>query len=177
MALNSDLQSVFKTQFDNVAALAAKLAGNASKIANEVQDMTSASIQAQAAFLNKLASAKNASDLIQIQTDHAQASYEATIARSQKIPRPVRRSVPRHGQVHHRRREQTQSPGENALGRQKASSSRIKRIFLAARGIGASQSFDLRRCREPFGMNFRRIGEFSPSEQRLAPWRIIFSNC
>jgi hypothetical protein len=85
MALNSDLQSVFKTQFDNVAALAAKLAGNASKIANEVQDMTSASIQAQTAFLNKLASAKNASDLIQIQTDHAQASYEATIARSQKI--------------------------------------------------------------------------------------------
>jgi len=85
MALNSDLQSVFKTQFDNVAALAGKLAGNASKIANEVQDMTSASIQAQAAFLNKLASAKNASDLIQIQTDHAQASYEATIARSQKI--------------------------------------------------------------------------------------------
>lgn len=85
MALNSDLQSVFKTQFDNVAALAAKLAGNASKIANEVQDMTAASIQAQAAFLNKLASAKNASDLIQIQTDHAQASYEATIARSQKF--------------------------------------------------------------------------------------------
>jgi hypothetical protein len=85
MALNSDLQSVFKTQFDNVAALAGKLAGNASKIANEVQDMTSASIQAQAAFLSKLAGAKNASDLIQIQTDHAQASYEATIARSQKI--------------------------------------------------------------------------------------------
>ena len=85
MALNSDLQSVFKTQFDNVAALAGKFAANASKIANEVQDMTAASIQAQAAFLNKLASAKNASDLIQIQTDHAQASYEATIARSQKI--------------------------------------------------------------------------------------------
>ncbi len=85
MALNSDLQSVFKTQFDNVAALAGKFAGNASKIANEVQDMTAASIQAQAAFLNKLASAKNASDLIQIQTDHAQASYDATIARSQKI--------------------------------------------------------------------------------------------
>lgn len=85
MAINSDLQSVFKTQFDNVAALAGKFAGNASKIANEVQDMTVASMQAQAAFLSKLASARNASDLIQIQTDHAQASYEATIARSQKI--------------------------------------------------------------------------------------------
>ena len=41
MAFNSDLQSIFKTQFDNVAALAGKFAGNASKIANEVQDMTS----------------------------------------------------------------------------------------------------------------------------------------
>jgi hypothetical protein len=36
-------------------------------------------------FLTKLASAKSPGDLIQIQTDYAQAAFEATLARSNKI--------------------------------------------------------------------------------------------
>ncbi|WP_296707257.1 hypothetical protein [Rhodoblastus sp.] len=50
MALNDDLQSVYKNQLEMAASLARKLAGNASKIVNEVQDITATSVQAQAAF-------------------------------------------------------------------------------------------------------------------------------
>jgi hypothetical protein len=85
MAQNYDLPLVFKNQFDTVASLAGKLVGNAGKIVNEVQDITVTSMQAQAAFLNKLASARNASDLIQIQTGYAQEALAATLERSKKI--------------------------------------------------------------------------------------------
>jgi hypothetical protein len=85
MALNDDLQSVYKNQLEMAASLARKLAGNATKIASEVQDITATSVQAQAAFLTKLASAKNPGDLLQIQTDYAQATFAATLERSNKI--------------------------------------------------------------------------------------------
>ncbi|MDI9849752.1 phasin family protein [Rhodoblastus sp. 17X3] len=85
MALNDDLQSVFNNQFDTAASLAGKLAGNASKIVSEVQDIAATSVQAQAAFLSKLASARSPGDLIQIQADYAQAAFEATLERSKKF--------------------------------------------------------------------------------------------
>jgi hypothetical protein len=85
MALNDDLQSVYKNQLEMAASLARKLAGNASKIVNEVQDITATTVQAQAAFLSKLASAKSPGDLIQIQTEYAQATFAATLERSNKI--------------------------------------------------------------------------------------------
>lgn len=47
MALNSDFQSVFKNQFETAASLAGNFVANAGKIANEVQDATVASMQAQ----------------------------------------------------------------------------------------------------------------------------------
>jgi phasin family protein len=85
MALNDDLQSVFKNQFETAASLAGKLAGNASKIVNEVQDIAVTSVQTQTAFLSKLASARSPGDLIQIQADYAQAAFEATLERSKKF--------------------------------------------------------------------------------------------
>ena len=85
MFLNADLQLMFKSQFDRSVALAGKLAGNAGKIVNEVHDIAVTSLQTQAALARKIAGARNASDLIQIQTEHAQAAYEAAFARSRKI--------------------------------------------------------------------------------------------
>ena len=85
MFLNADLQFMFKNQFDRSVALAAKLAGNTGKIVNEVNHIAVTSWQAHAAMVSKIAGARNASDLIQIQTEHAQTAYEAALARSRKI--------------------------------------------------------------------------------------------
>ncbi len=85
MVLSAGLQLMFKNQFDRSVALAAKLAGNTGKIVNEVSHIAVTSWQAQAAMVSKIAGARNASELIQIQTEHAEAAYEAALARSRKI--------------------------------------------------------------------------------------------
>jgi hypothetical protein len=85
MALNSDLQIVIKNQFETAVSLAGKLAGNANEIAHEVQDFSLTSVQAHAALVSELASARTVEQVIRIQTDHVKAAYEATLARSRKI--------------------------------------------------------------------------------------------
>jgi hypothetical protein len=85
MALNENLQNVFKNQFETAVSLAGKLAGNANQIAAEVQHLSVASLQSHANLLHQLAGAKTVDDVIQIQSDHAKATYEETLARSKKI--------------------------------------------------------------------------------------------
>jgi hypothetical protein len=85
MAVNCDLQIMFKNQFETLALLGGKLAANAGKILIEAQDLTINSMEAQAAFLRKLASARNASDAIQIQSDYAHAAFASSLERSKKI--------------------------------------------------------------------------------------------
>lgn len=85
MALNEDLQNVFKNQFETVVSLAGKFAGNANQIASEVQNLSVNSLQSHTNLLSQLAGAKTVGDIIQIQSDHAKATYEEALARSKRI--------------------------------------------------------------------------------------------
>ncbi len=80
-----DLQAMHKDYFETLVDVAGQVAKDLGKIVAEAQDFSAASMQANAALLNKLADARTFSALIQLQTDHAQAACEATLIRSKKF--------------------------------------------------------------------------------------------
>jgi hypothetical protein len=85
MGQNVDLQAIFKKNFETLVDFTGLVAKDLGKIVAEAQDFSVTSLQANAALLNKLASARTISAVIQVQTDHAKAAYDATLARSKKF--------------------------------------------------------------------------------------------
>lgn len=85
MIPNSDFQSALQNQFETAASLAGKPTANAGKIVNEVQDMTTSAMQARVAFLRKLATARDASEVVKIQAEHSQAAFAAALKRSKEF--------------------------------------------------------------------------------------------
>ncbi len=54
-------------------------------IVAELRDYSTTSLQANVAFLQKLADVKGFDELTQIQTDHSKAFFEASLALSKKV--------------------------------------------------------------------------------------------
>jgi hypothetical protein len=85
MTQNVDLPTMIKNQIDAVAALTGVVAKDVGRIVVEAQDFSVTSFQHNAELMRKLVGVKSVSELIQLHTDHARASYEATVAKSKKI--------------------------------------------------------------------------------------------
>ncbi len=85
MSQNVDFQSLLTKQFETVVSLTGVMAKDVSKIVAEAQDFSVISFQNNAALMRKLAGVKSVDELIRLHSDHAKASYEATLARSKKI--------------------------------------------------------------------------------------------
>ncbi len=80
-----DFQTLIKNQFETVVSLTGVVAKDVGRIVAEAQDFSVISFQNNAALMRKLAGVKSVNELIQLHSDHAKASYEATVARSKKI--------------------------------------------------------------------------------------------
>lgn len=85
MSQNVDFQTLIKNQFETAVSLTGVVAKDLGRIVAEAQDFSVTSLQNNAALMRKLAGVKNVNGLIQLHSDHAKASYEATVARSKKI--------------------------------------------------------------------------------------------
>jgi hypothetical protein len=85
MSQTIDFQTLLKNQLDTVVSLTDVVAKDVGKIVAEAQEFSVNSFQTNVVLMRKLAGAKNVSELIQAQTDHAKQTYDATIARSKKI--------------------------------------------------------------------------------------------
>jgi hypothetical protein len=85
MTQNADLPTMIKNQIDAVAALTEVMAKDVGKIVVEAQDFSVTSFQQNAELMRKLAGVKSVSELVQLHSDHARASYEATVEKSKKI--------------------------------------------------------------------------------------------
>ena len=85
MVQNADLQAILKKNFETLVDFSGLVANDLGKIVAEAQDFSVTSLQANVALLRKLASARTVSAVIQVQTDHAKAAYDDTLARSKKF--------------------------------------------------------------------------------------------
>ncbi len=85
MSQNVDLPTLIKNQIDAVKALTDVVAKDVGRIVVEAQDYSVTSLQQNAELARKLVGVKSVSEMIQLHSDHARASYEATVEKSKKI--------------------------------------------------------------------------------------------
>jgi hypothetical protein len=86
MTNNSDeFQNFGKGQIEAASIAATSLAKGFQTIAAETTDYSKKSLEANSAYLEKLLGAKSLDDAIQIQSEHAKASYEGFVTQATKI--------------------------------------------------------------------------------------------
>ncbi len=85
MSQKLDLQALAKIPFAAATSLTGALTRQFSSFVTEAQDYSLAAFQSNVALVQKLASVKNVDELIDVQTEHAKTSYQASIAWSKKV--------------------------------------------------------------------------------------------
>jgi hypothetical protein len=85
MSQNIDFQTLAKVPFVAATSLTEVLTKQVGNFVTETQDYTVNRFQSNAALIQKLAHAKNLDELINLQTEHAKATYEASVAWSKKL--------------------------------------------------------------------------------------------
>jgi phasin family protein len=80
-----EVQKLGKEQLETASSVAASLAKGLQTIAAETTDFSKESLEANAAYLEKLLTAKSLEDLIQIQSEYAKSNYERFVAQAAKI--------------------------------------------------------------------------------------------
>ncbi len=86
MSSNIDeFQKFGKEQLEAVSSVTASLAKGFQTIAAETTEFSKRSIETNAAYVEKLLSAKSLDDAIQIQSEYAKSTYEGFLAQATKI--------------------------------------------------------------------------------------------
>jgi hypothetical protein len=78
-------QNLAMKQIDAIASLSGAFAQNADKLFTETRDFQKAVILNNSAWFSKVVFARNVSDAIQAQTEHAKTNYDATVGETRKI--------------------------------------------------------------------------------------------
>jgi hypothetical protein len=79
------LQTLAVKQIDAITSVSGAFAQNAEKLFTETRNFQKAVLQNNAAWFAKVAFARNLSDAIQAQTEHAKTNYDATVGETRKI--------------------------------------------------------------------------------------------
>ncbi|MGO9391131.1 phasin family protein [Rhodoblastus sp.] len=85
MSQNLDFQALAKIPFAAATSLTGALTKQVAAFVTEAQGYSLAAFQSNLALIQKLASVKNVDELVNVQTEHARTSYEASIAWSKKV--------------------------------------------------------------------------------------------
>ncbi len=86
MSQNLDsLQTLVKNQFNAARAFNGALTQGVSRIANETFSYSRASLQSNSDLMKKLSAVKSFDEAIQLQAEHAKATYEASVATTKKL--------------------------------------------------------------------------------------------
>ncbi len=85
MSQNLDFQTLAKIPFAAATSLTGALTKQVGNFVTEAQDYSLAAFQSNVALIQKLAHVKNVDEMINVQTEHARISYEASIAWSKKV--------------------------------------------------------------------------------------------
>ena len=78
-------QNLALKQIDVITSLSGAFAQNADKLIAETRDFQRAVLLNNSTWFSKVAFARNVSDAIQAQTEHAKTSYDATVGETRKI--------------------------------------------------------------------------------------------
>ena len=78
-------QNLALKQIDAITSVSQAFAQNADKLFAETRDFQRAVLLNNSAWFSKVAFAKNVSDAIQAQTEHAKTNYDATVGETRKI--------------------------------------------------------------------------------------------
>jgi phasin family protein len=79
------LQFFVKNQFNAARAFNGAWTQGVSRIANETFSYSRASLQSNADLMKKLAAVKSFDEAIQLQAEHAKATYESSVATTKKL--------------------------------------------------------------------------------------------
>ncbi len=80
-----DIQAFSKDQIDAATAAASALTKSVQQIATEAADFSKKTFETQSAYVEKLIGSKSVDSVIQVQQDHAKASYETLVAQATKM--------------------------------------------------------------------------------------------
>lgn len=78
-------QTLFKNRFEAAVILTGALAKGVGKIAVEAMDYSQTSLKSNADLAKKLVAVKSFDEAMQVQTEHAKAACEASLAKAKKL--------------------------------------------------------------------------------------------
>jgi hypothetical protein len=85
MSQKTDFQTLAKIPLAAATSLTRALTSQLGNLVTEAQDFSLSAFQSNVALVQKLASVKNVDELINVQTEHAKTSYQASVAWSRKV--------------------------------------------------------------------------------------------